>query len=140
MHLLVISLLTILAGTLLLAKFRKETPGKIFICISWFFIVVGFLLFIGFVAGGICRISKDGFPPRADIRHEMMMKQGHPGMPGFCCPQPVGHRMCPGKQGCMMHDSTMKCCPGHMMRDSAGMKCCRRHMMADTAKMPVKKK
>ena len=45
MHLLAISLLTILAGTLLLAKFRKEMSGKFFAFISWFFIVAGFILF-----------------------------------------------------------------------------------------------
>jgi len=139
MHLLIISLLTILAGTLLLAKFKKEASGKIFTCISWFFIVVGFLLFAGFVAGGICRISHDGLPFRPDIRHEMMPGPGHPGMHGFCCPPPPGHGMFPGKPGCMMHDSTMKCCPGHMQGDTARMKCCMKHMAGEPSKMPVKK-
>ena len=140
MHLLVISLLTLLAGTLLLAKFKKEASGKIFICLSWFFIAVGFILFIGFAAGTICRISHEGFRGDPGFRQEMMLKGGHPGMPGFCCPPPpMGHRMCPGKMNCMMHDSAMKCCPGHMPGDSARMKCCMKHMAGDTSKVPVKK-
>ena len=112
MHLLVISLLTILAGTLLLAKFRKDMPGKIFVFISWFFIVVGFILFIGFIGGGICKIAHHGFPGQHNCPCEIMMKdRGHG---GFCGPQ----GMCPPKPGCMAHDSMMKCCSKHMGGDS----------------------
>ncbi|MEI8007062.1 MAG: hypothetical protein WCI48_12715 [Bacteroidota bacterium] len=72
MHLLAISLLTILAGTLLLAKFKKENQEKIFRCISWFFIVVGFLLFLGFIAGGICKLKHHCFNRHHGFRYEMM--------------------------------------------------------------------
>ena len=82
MHLLVISLLTILAGTLLLAKFRKEVAGKFFAFISWFFIVVGFILFIGFIGGGICRIANDECPWQSGCQHEMMIKKCDPEMHG----------------------------------------------------------
>ena len=131
MHFLVISLLAILAGTLLLAKVRKDMPGKFFAFISWFFIVVGFVLFIGFIAGGICRMTHhgcDGPPPHG--RCEMMMKECHHGMPGsFGCPQGMDKEMCAKKAGCCMpHDSTMKCCSKHM-----GMGC-------DSTKMAVPKK
>jgi len=122
MHLLPISLLTILAGTLLLAKFRKDMAGKFFSFISWFFIVVGFLLFIGFIGGGICRMTHHGCPGKHDCRHEMMMKGCNPGMHhGLCCPEGMGREMCPKGPGCMPHDSIMKCCPGHMPGDSAKM-------------------
>ena len=82
MHLLAISLLTILAGTLLLAKFRKDMPGKFFAFISWFFIVVGFILFIGFIGGGICRMTHHGFPGQPNCQHEMMMKNCNHEMQG----------------------------------------------------------
>ena len=36
MRLLAIALFTILAGTLLLAKFRKDMAGKFFAFVSWF--------------------------------------------------------------------------------------------------------
>ena len=122
MHLLAISLLTILAGTLLLAKCRKDMPGKFFAFISWFFIVVGFILFIGFIAGGICKMTHHDFPGQPNCRHEMMMKNCNPGMHGgFCGPQGMDKGMCPGKPGCMPHDSMMKCCPKHMECDSAKM-------------------
>jgi hypothetical protein len=122
MHLLAISLLTILAGTLLLAKFRKETPGKIFAFISWFFIIAGFLLFIGSIAGGICRMSHHGCAGQQNCRNEMMMKDCNHGMQrGMCCPQGMNKGMCSKKPGCMSNDSTMKCCPGQMKSDSAKM-------------------
>jgi hypothetical protein len=116
MRLLVISLLTILAGTLLLAKFRKDMIGKVFVYISWFFIVVGFILFIGFIGGGICRLAHHGFPCQQN-RCEMMMKGPGPGMHGrWCDPQCMDK----GMRGpcCMSHDSTMKCCQKHMAGDS----------------------
>ena len=122
MHLLAISLLTILAGTLLLAKFRKEMPGRFFAFISWFFIVVGFILFIGFIAGGICRMKHHGFPCHSNCRHEMMMKDCNPVMhSGFCCPQGMNKGMCSKRLECMSHDSTMKCCPKHTECDSTKM-------------------
>ena len=136
MHLLAIALLTIFAGTLLLAKFRKDTPGKFFAFISWFFIVVGFILFIGFIAGGFCRLTHHGCHGQHNCRHEMMMKECGPGMmkecgpgmmkecgPGMhdgpCCPKGMGKGMCSEKPGCASHDSMMKCCPKHMGGDSA---------------------
>jgi len=126
MHLLAISLLSILAGTLLLAKFKKDMPGKFFAFISWFFIVVGFILFIGFIAGGICRMTHHGFACHHNCQHEMMMKECNHGMQGdFCCPPGPGG-MCCKKPGGMPHDSMMKCCP--------------KHMGGDSTKMPVPKK
>ena len=127
MHLLAISLLSILAGTLLLAKFRKDMAGKFYAFISWFFIVVGFILFIGFIGGGICRMTHHGFPCRHNCQHEMMMKDWNPGMHGgFCCPPGMEKGMCCKKSGCMSHDSVMKCCP--------------KRMACDSTKMPVQKK
>jgi hypothetical protein len=122
MHLLAISLLTILAGTLLLAKFRKDLAGKFFLFISWFFIVVGFVLFIGFIGGGICRMAHHGCDgPKCG--HEMMMKECGPGMHhGFCCPPPCMEKgMCCKMMGNMPKDSTMKCCSGKMKCDSVKM-------------------
>jgi hypothetical protein len=138
MPLLAISLLTIFAGTLLLAKFKKEMAGKFFVYISWFFIVVGFLLFIGFIAGGIYKIKHHGFPGKHCFRHEMKMGRAHPFMQkGLCCPGGMKDSLCcPGgmpkemcmhkgmcmqKPGCMMHDSLMICCPKHMKGDSVTM-------------------
>ncbi len=144
MPLLAISLLALLAGTLLLMKIRKEQiPGKIFCVISWFFIVVGFLLFALFVAGGICKMKHHCCPSPNECRQELMMNQCHPGMPGGpCCPPGMGKRMhcmpgmmqremcCPDHgslcpPGCTDRDSTLKCspkpgCAGH---DST-MRCC----------------
>jgi hypothetical protein len=124
MHILVISLLTILAGTLLLAKTKKDMPGKFFHFISWFFIIVGFVLFLGFIGGAICKMSHHDLPCQQDCRHEMMMKGFDHGMKG-CCPQTgmgMEHGNCPKMPGCCMHhDSTMKCCPKHMKCDSTKM-------------------
>jgi hypothetical protein len=123
MHLLAISLLTILAGTLLLAKFRKDNPGKFFAMISWFFIVVGFILFIGFIAGGICKMKHHVCDGKSECRQEMMMKDCNQGMDkgSSCCPPGMGKGMCSKRPGCMPQDSTMKGCPGHMKGDSAKM-------------------
>lgn len=86
MHLLVISLLTILAGTLLLAKTRKEALGKFFAYISWFFIVVGFLLFLGAIAGGIFRMRHHCMPIQQGWHHGYMMKEcPNQMMKGRCC-------------------------------------------------------
>jgi len=127
MHLLAISLLTILAGTLLLAKFKKDMAGKFFTWVSWFFIVVGFILFIGFIGGGICRMTHHGCPLHQNCQNEMMMKGCNPGMhAGFCCPQGMEKGMCSKGPGCMSQDSMMKCCP--------------KHMAGDSTKMPVMKK
>ena len=124
MHLLPISLLTILAGTLLLAKVKKDGLGKFFTYISWFFVVVGFVLFLLFAAGGICRLKHHCMPGQGECRQEMMMKGCHPGMQGGGCFAPG---MCGGPQGemkgCMEHDSLMKCCPGHAKGDTVKM-CC----------------
>ena len=114
MHLLAISLLAILAGTLLLAKIRKEELGKFFAFVSWFFIVVGFALFIGFIAGGICKMRHGGMPGHPCCRQEMMMNNCHPGMGGgTCCSQGMGKGTSEQRENCMKHDSSMKCCAGH---------------------------
>ncbi len=128
MALLAISLLTILAGTLLLAKFKKEAAGKLFAIISWFFIVVGCLLFIGFIVGGIWKYSRCDNSCQPKYKHEMMMmkKCGHE-MPE-CCPE---------KMEKCMHGMMPGCC---MKKDSAMMKDCMKHMECDSTKMPVKKK
>jgi hypothetical protein len=127
MHLLAISLLTILAGTLLLAKSRKDMPGKFFAFISWFFIIVGFILFIGFIGGGICKMTHHGLTGQHNCQHEMMMKDcNHSMQGGFCCPKGMDKGMCSRRPVCMSHDSTMKCCA--------------KHMGGDSAKMPVPKK
>jgi hypothetical protein len=129
MHILVISLLTILAGTLLLAKFKKENLGKPFPCISWFFIIVGLLLFLGAIALGICRMKHHGCCGEPGFKHEMMMKGGGHGMMGDrCCPMPgmrPGMHPMPGHPmpGCMPVDSTMKCCPQKAKCDTAKAGC-----------------
>ncbi len=122
MLLLAISLLTILAGTLLLARFRKENQGRFFICISWFFIIVGFLLFLGFIAGGICKIKNDGFPPcRKDCRKELKLNKYTPGFnSGPCCPAGMHKGLCRPGRYCMPHDSTLKCCPKHTLTCDSG--------------------
>lgn len=109
MHFLAISLLAILAGILLLAKFKKDGLGKFFSFVSWFFIVVGFLLFIGFIAGGIGRMSHMHKMGPPEWRHEMMMKDFHHGM----CPCGPMEKPC-----CMKHDSMMKSCCKHMVGDT----------------------
>jgi hypothetical protein len=124
MHLLAISLLAILAGTLLLAKTKKEELGKFFTYISWFFLGVGFIVFIGFVAGGICKMSHCSKPGQAGCRHGMMMKECHPGMhDGNCCSPGMSKGSCEEKEICMQHDSTKKCCAGHMAGDTTKMAC-----------------
>jgi hypothetical protein len=122
MHLLFISLLAILTGTLLLAKTRKEELGKFFACVSWFFIVVGFILFIGFIAGGICRMSHGCKTAHPGCRQEMMMKGCRPGMhEGLCCPPGLGKGACDKKENCMKGDSLMKGCPKQQAGDSCNM-------------------
>ncbi len=131
MPLLVISLLTILAGALLLSKFKKEMQGKCLMWIAYFFIIVGFLLFIGFIAGGICKLKHHGFKHHG-FRYEMMGKghgHGHFGMmhrePG-CCPPEMMHKgmdCCP--EG--MIQKGMDCCPEGMMEK--GKDCCPEGMM-----------
>ena len=116
MHLLPVSLLAILAGTLLLAKTRKEELGKIFAFVSWFFIVVGFILFIGDICVEI-HGHKRGYPC---CQQEMMMRPWHRGMHGgMGCPP----GMCKGafdkKANCMMKDSLMKPCPMHPGGDNS---------------------
>ncbi len=115
MHLLAISLLTILAGTLLLAKFKKENQEKFFRCISWFFIVVGFLLFIGFIAGGICKLKHHCFNRHHGFRYEMMGRG-----PGSCSPGMMGRG--PGCGPGMMMGGGPGCCSPEMMDRKPG--CC----------------
>jgi hypothetical protein len=125
MHILAVSLLTILAGTLLLAKVKKDGLGKLFTYISWFFVIVGFLLFLGAIGFGVCRMSNCCKSGNSECRQEMMMKGCQPGMvkhgmhEGMCRPHDDCKGPCGPKPGCMKNDSTMKCCPGHMKGDSA---------------------
>ena len=116
MHLLPVSLLAILAGTLLLAKTRKEELGKFFAFISWFFIVVGFILFIGH----ICKVTNGYKHGHGCCSQEMMMgscpHQMHPGIhpgmhPGMCCPPEMQKGCCEKKENCEKKDSTAKSCP-----------------------------
>ncbi|MGA3015235.1 MAG: hypothetical protein ABSD71_14500 [Bacteroidales bacterium] len=110
MHLLVISLVIILTGTLLLAKFKKDLSIKFFTWVSWFFFVVGVILFLGFIGDCIDKVVHHDLTSRSCIQHEMMWKNWH-------------YRMA---AGCMSHDSTMKCCS--------------KRMTGDTTKMPAPKK
>ncbi len=106
MHLLPISLLAILTGTLLLAKTRKEALGKFFVFVSWFFVVVGFILFIGV----ICKETNGYKRGPVCCQQEMMMRGFHRGMhPGMGCPPPG---MCK-PYNCVQNDSLMKACPKH---------------------------
>lgn len=117
MRFLVVSLLALLAGILLLRKFRKEQLGKIFAFVAWFFIVVGFLLFIGFVAGGIVRMARGPMGP-SQCQHEMMMKGWHHGMfDGKCCGPEM--KCCGPEMKCMKGDSMMKSCCKQPVGDSA---------------------
>ena len=120
MHLLPISLLAILAGTLLLAKTRKEELGKFFAFVSWFFIVVGFILFIGVICIETSG-HKSGHPC---CKQEMMMKGcGHGAHDGMCCAPPAGMFNAPviKKDNCMKNDSIMKSCPKHAAGDNSKM-------------------
>ena len=143
--LLFISLLAILAGTLLLAKNKKEQLGSIFCFISWFFIAVGCILFIASIVGGICDLTHGRKSGRPCCPQELMMKDCKPGMPaGTCCPSGEGapmskdkcmkqggcmqhggmqHGCCMMPDCCMKHDSTMKMCPGNHPGDTAIMSC-----------------
>ena|ERR1035438_4617723 len=122
MRLLVIALFTILVGTLLLGKFKKEQVGKFFTWISWFFIVVGFILFIGFIGGGICKMRHNCFSGHPNYQHEMMMKNWHHGMwGGRYFPQGTDKGTYSNRPGWMSHDSLMKCCPKQMKGDSTKM-------------------
>jgi hypothetical protein len=124
MHLLLISLLSILAGTLLLSKFKKEEAGRFFRLISWFFIVVGFLLFIGFAAGAVCKCSHHGKCGMGTYHKEVMIKGLHHGdmdksccSPGCCkgmkseacCPSGGGKEKCAPKEGCRSHRMPAHC-------------------------------
>lgn len=124
MHILAVSLLAILAGTLLLAKTKKEELGKFFSYISWFFLVVGFILFIGFIAGGICKMSHGCKPGQSGYHHGMMMQGCKPGMQdGKCCSPDMGTGSCEKSENCMENDSTMKSCPERSKADTSKM-CC----------------
>jgi hypothetical protein len=145
MHLLAISLLSILAGTLLLAKFKKEAAGKLFIIISWFFIAVGCLLFLGAIAGGICRMSHCCMPGQPECRQEMMMK--HQGPMNGCGPmvgrgqmKPCNHEMMGGCCDMKGMDKGMCSKHGECMPKDSTMKCCDKKMECDSAKMQMMKK
>lgn len=118
MPLLPISLLTILAGTLLLAKTRKEELGKLFAYISWFFLVVGFILFIG----NICIMARGHMRGHTPFRHEMMMKSR-------------SHRMYYRGHG-MYYGMQKGCCD---MKNDSIMKSGTKHPEGDNSKMPSPK-
>jgi hypothetical protein len=105
MHILVVSLLTILAGTLLLAKTKKEALGKFFTYVSWFFVGVGCLLFIASICFGICRMRHGCNMGQGGCRQEMMMRNHQGMLPGSCCSP---DKFQGGKANCMSHDSMMK--------------------------------
>ena len=124
MHLLPISLLAILAGTLLLAKTKKEELGKFFTIVSWFFVVVGFILFIGV----ICVETNKGC--HSCCQQEMIKSCPHGVHQGMCCPvhgmgcSPAMHegKCCSAekqkgcgekKDNCAKSDSTMTPCTKH---------------------------
>jgi hypothetical protein len=113
MHLLPVSLLAILVGTLLLAKTRKEELGKLFAVISWFFLVVGFVLFIGVICRTVNRCHSEG----SSCRQEMMMRECCPAMHGCPAMQGCPASLCSGdsdKKGeCLKNDSTTKSCSKH---------------------------
>lgn len=75
MLILVIGLTIIMAGTLLLIKVRKEGLGKFFSFVSWFNIILGFLMMICFFASGIykmknhCKEGKQGCDQRIMMKH-----------------------------------------------------------------------
>jgi len=124
MHLLFIALLTILAGTLLLAKTKKEELGKFFLQISRFFIITGFALFVLFMVGGVCWLAHHGKGRNPGFRHEMMMRHMPPGMhQGMACPP----GMCKGT------------CEKMEMKKDSLMKCCTKKAAADTCKMSAAK-
>jgi hypothetical protein len=112
MPLLVISLLTILTGTLLLAKFKKEQAGRFFNWISWFFIVVGGLLFLGSMGHGINKMRHRHFMGERFERPEMGMMMRHcppsmmGGVPCCCCPKPMEG---PGGECCSPKEMEGKC-------------------------------
>jgi hypothetical protein len=126
MHHIAVALLVVLAGTLLLAKSKKEELGKFFISISWFFLVVGFLLFIGSIAGGICKMKHHCMSGESGCQKEIMIKEFHGGMNNSsCCPADMCKKHCEGKECCMKHDSIIKSCPDHMkMEGDSGKMCC----------------
>lgn len=111
MHFLAISLLSLLAGTLLLAKFKKEDLRGFFSFMAWFFIVVGFLLFAAFVSGGICKASHHGFWWDKECNHEMMIDGPHKMMMKDCKHEMRGDE-------CQHHGKMTKYCPKHMEGDS----------------------
>lgn len=83
MHFLFIALVVIMAGTLLLAKTKKDGLGKFFSFIAWFNIIVGFLLFIFVLCGGACmmvhhcKYAEDGCKQTDMKCHQKNMKAGN---------------------------------------------------------------
>lgn len=119
MHLLAISLLTILAGILLLAKFKKEDLGKFFSYAAWFFIVVGFLLFAGFIAGGVCKATHHGNWWQPNCNYEMMMKNcNHDMMGDKDCPKGMDKMECHKDMDSRHHCNMRENCPKHIVGDS----------------------
>ncbi len=130
MHLLPISLLAILAGVLLLARTRKEALGKFFLFVSWFFVVVGFILFIGV----ICKVTngyKSGHPC---CQQEMTQGCPHGMHQGMGCPPPMHQGICcPGE---MKKDCSEKM--GYSTKSDSTMKSCSKTTGEDKSKMPSK--
>lgn len=117
MHLLPISLLAILAGVLLLAKTRKEALGKFFTFVSWFFVVVGFILFIGV----ICKMTNGYKTGHPCCQQEMTQQCPHGMHQGMCCPSGMQKEGCDKKDHCAKSDSTMKSCPKTACEDKSKM-------------------
>lgn len=130
MHFLAISLLAILAGTLLLIKIKKDQLGRFFSWIAWFFVVVGFLLFAGFIAGGVCKLSHCCKTGNTECGSGMMKENPHMMNNELCCPPEKANgfcgpstKSCGPRPACMHQDSTMKACMKRTMGDTAKM-CC----------------
>jgi len=76
MHVLLIALVVIMAGTLLLAKVKKDGLGKFFKFISWLNIIIGFLMLILIICGGVCKMAhhcKKGKEGKEGCNKEMKM-------------------------------------------------------------------
>lgn len=84
MLILVIGLTIIMAGTLLLIKVRKEGLGKFFSFVSWFNIILGFLMMICFLAGSICKMKNHCKEGKQGCEQRMMNHCGK-GMDKCCC-------------------------------------------------------
>ena len=118
-------LLVLIAGTLLLAKTRKDNLGGIFCFVSWFVIVSSFALIVFAISAHICKrmmchkmCNERGFMPGPG---GMMMGRGHDG----CCAGWDGKEMgmcCKDKEkmGCEGKDMNKMGCGGEMGKMKCG--------------------